>query len=536
MSFRKNTSNQISFDDVRNQLTSREQRALEKSWATIFAEEVFPFIDEEQFAALYSAKCSRPNTPVNVIVGALILKDIFGVTEDMVVENLLLDPRWQVALHTTSFPEQPISDRTFSRFRERLVAYERATGKRPLHDCMKSLSKRVSAVMNLTGTLRRMDSMMIASNTARLGRIELLYTCNARLVVRDQKNGMTIEDRFEHYLDSADHNRKFYQTTSEQQAEILEEIIEDSQALLAIADGIHEKTKEYAQLKRAFAEQTITDEKTEKKRLRTSEDGGMHSGIMQTPIDDEASFRSKAGKEHIGYVANLEEYVGANGSVIADWDLQPNNYSDSQFMKDTLEKMDRQEEPVTLVADGAYGGEANENLAKEKNVNLVTTNMPGSEPDPVFGDFKFDESGEVVVECPAGHAPLRCGGIRKDGKVHLTFERDHCSQCPHQAACRAKVNKKNCTLDLSLKTCARARYIASRDTKEFSQLSRIRNGVETVPSTLRSKYKVDTIPVRGLARKRLFLDTKVGAFNFKKLLNFLTHRGHYAQNPVLEGR
>ena len=40
----------------------------------------------------------------------------------------MFDIRYQYALHTTSFTEQPLSDRTLSRFRARCLAYETETG------------------------------------------------------------------------------------------------------------------------------------------------------------------------------------------------------------------------------------------------------------------------------------------------------------------------------------------------------------------------------------------------------------------------
>lgn len=76
MSFKENTYQQMSFTDSFSGLTAREQKALEKSWAKVFADEIFPAIDEKRFSALYSDKASRPNTPVNVIVGALIIKEL----------------------------------------------------------------------------------------------------------------------------------------------------------------------------------------------------------------------------------------------------------------------------------------------------------------------------------------------------------------------------------------------------------------------------------------------------------------------------
>lgn len=127
MAFVKNDAQQIKLMDSTFNLTDRERRFLEKSWAKDFAEKIFPNIREEDFAQLYSSGYSRPNTPVNVIVGALILKEALGDTDDELVQALMFDIRYQYALHTTSFEEQPLSDRTLSRFRARCLAYETET-------------------------------------------------------------------------------------------------------------------------------------------------------------------------------------------------------------------------------------------------------------------------------------------------------------------------------------------------------------------------------------------------------------------------
>ena len=50
MSFRKNESQQLSFFDSFRNLTAREQKVLEKSWAKTFSEEIFMDIDEDRFA------------------------------------------------------------------------------------------------------------------------------------------------------------------------------------------------------------------------------------------------------------------------------------------------------------------------------------------------------------------------------------------------------------------------------------------------------------------------------------------------------
>ena len=91
MSFVKNDNQQLTVLDSTFNLTEREKRMLEKSWAKTFADKVFPAIDENIFSVLYSEKASRPNTPVNVIVGALILKETLNVTDDEIVEAMAFD-------------------------------------------------------------------------------------------------------------------------------------------------------------------------------------------------------------------------------------------------------------------------------------------------------------------------------------------------------------------------------------------------------------------------------------------------------------
>jgi hypothetical protein len=147
MAFVENNSNQLTFNDSFLGLTQRERNFLLKSWAKPFAELIFPAIDEKPFIVLYSDNpASRSNTPVNVIIGLLILKEYLGLSDDEVLESLLFDVRFQYALHTTSYEEQPMSDRTLSRFRARCLAYEKETGVDLIKECINSLSGKIAAL------------------------------------------------------------------------------------------------------------------------------------------------------------------------------------------------------------------------------------------------------------------------------------------------------------------------------------------------------------------------------------------------------
>ena len=56
MSFKENPYQQLSFTDSLSGLTERVRKTLEKSWAKVFADELFPAINEKRFSVLYSDK------------------------------------------------------------------------------------------------------------------------------------------------------------------------------------------------------------------------------------------------------------------------------------------------------------------------------------------------------------------------------------------------------------------------------------------------------------------------------------------------
>lgn len=531
MSFRTNESQQLSLFDTSFGLTPREQKALERSWAKVFADDIFPAIDEERFSVLYSDKASRPNTPVNVIIGALIIKELYDLSDDEVVDNLMLDPRYQYALHTTSMDEQPLSDKSLTRFRQRCYDYEQTTGKDLLHDCVKDLADKTARLMNIDGRIRRMDSLMVESNIRKLSRMELLYRCISKLVIYLNENGM--KDHIfpmEHYLDKDDFNRFIYHSRSTEADDRIAILLRDADMLMSRCYDLEDVT-EYQLLIRCISEQTIVENGN--RRLRTKEDGFGGSGIMQSPVDPDATYRDKAGKSHRGYTANIEESVGENGSVVSDYQFEKNNVSDSSMLRDHLEQMDEQETPITLITDGAYDGEANKDLASSKNVELVTTDLIGRDVDVVMGAFEFSEDGKSVLKCPAGNAPKSCSYIKQTGACQISFHRDQCATCPFQKHCHPKIFKRVAKVSVSKKMHDRARAKARMNTEEFKLIARIRNGAETIPSILRNRYSVDRMPVRGRRRCKFFFGCKIAAVNFRKLYGFRMGLGNYAQNPML---
>ena len=193
-----------------------------------------------------------------------------------------------------------------------------------------------------------MDSLMVASNIRKLGRMELLYTCVADLVSFLHRTGMDdLLGGMEHYYDPNDYNRVIYHSKSEDASDRIKQILADADKLLVECEGACDESSAYQLLVRVLKEQTVVEE-SGARRLKTKEDGAMGSQILQNPSDPDATYREKEGKQNRGYTASIVE---------------------------TVESMEKTEEPTVLITDGAYSGRDNTDAAAEKNIDLVTTDL-----------------------------------------------------------------------------------------------------------------------------------------------------------------
>jgi len=80
------------------ELSEKQLKRLKASWADSFYREVFSRIKEESFADLYSSAPSRPNIPVNVLVGLEVLKAGKGWSDEELYENYCYNLQVRYAL------------------------------------------------------------------------------------------------------------------------------------------------------------------------------------------------------------------------------------------------------------------------------------------------------------------------------------------------------------------------------------------------------------------------------------------------------
>lgn len=511
MSFLKNSYQQISINDSTNILTTRENKRLKNSWAEIFQKEIFPNINEDRFRVLYSEnQATRPNTPTNVLIGALALKEMIGLTDEEIIESLMFDIRFQYALKTTSFEEQPLSDNSLTNFRKLNYEYLEKTGKDLIQEEVEELSRHMKDVLKISGKNMRMDSMMVSSNCKKLSRIDLVYTCIKNLVKKLEKDyPEELEEYYKKYLDQKTEKDTIYRCKSEEAGKKLNNLFNDAMKLYNMIEKSEIKeTKEYKILKRWIEENT-----TETKELKTGKHLSPNS--LQNPSDPDATYRKKYG-DNIGYVANITENFEENKAIITSYDIKENTYSDTKFIKDEIEKMPNQKEEVNLMVDSAFYSDEISSEAKEKSINIITTGLVGYEPENKnILEFDIDEK-EGIKRCPNNQIPIVTHA--KNGMLYASFNKRTCEECPYKDNCKVKFLKKSTTIKIKLSQIHNAKLRKEMQNKEYKKLANTRAGIEGIPSVLRRVYQVDRMPVMGKVRSKIWFGFKILAINIKRLV------------------
>jgi len=483
-------------------------------------------IDESKFEVLYCKDNGRPNTPVNVVVGAALLKEMMGDTDEELVDSTVLDPRYQYALHLTSCDEIPISDRTLSRFRERLYLHELDTGEDLLKEEIERLGVEFAKLLKIQGNLKRTDSLMVSSSCKKMGRLELIYTCVSNLVKALVKSGEIglLPEHFLKYAEDGDKNAYCYRLEKDEVETRLEAVTADALLLYELAGALLNGFDEYRLLGRMLTDQTEDGKLKPNQKIKPSS--------LQNPSDEDATYRKKAGKGYQGYTANIVEDCGEDTNIITGYDYAVNLHSDAEFGAEVIENLGPQEEKAILIGDGAYASAGNFEAAAENNIELITTNLTGEKPAAIILGFQMEEG--VIASCPAGYAPIDSEYKEDTASHRARFDKATCEGCPFREECPVSMQKKTALVNLSTSTIQRAVYAEKLSTEEYKAYARKRNGVEGVPSVLRRRYRVDKMPVRGLLRSKLWFGFKIGAINVKRVIAAIYFRIFWSHIPSVD--
>jgi hypothetical protein len=142
---------------------------LEDSWAGVFYRDIFCRIDEKPFAVLYANCPSRPNEPVNVMVGLEFLKAGNGWSDQELYDHYCYDIQVRYALGLHQLDVGYFDLRSLYNFRWRISQHMQQTGENLIEKAFEQITDQQLAAYELKTGKQRMDSFQIASNIRHLG-------------------------------------------------------------------------------------------------------------------------------------------------------------------------------------------------------------------------------------------------------------------------------------------------------------------------------------------------------------------------------
>jgi hypothetical protein len=243
-------------------LTVKQRKRLDQSWAGTFRREVFSRLDESPFAVLYADAPSRPNIPVNVLVGLETLKAGQGWSDEEMHDEFSYDLQVRYALGYENLGEGEFDLRTVYNFRRRLSEHMRQTGQNLIDQAFRQITDAQVSAFQLKTHRLRMDTTQIASNIRRMSRVQLLVEVLQRAHrMLNQTDQARYAEAFTPYVKGTS-GQYVYQLKGEETAPHLQSMGELMHRLLVELAPAYATHPTYPMLQRVFHEQFVLTAET----------------------------------------------------------------------------------------------------------------------------------------------------------------------------------------------------------------------------------------------------------------------------------
>jgi hypothetical protein len=525
--FKKNTKHlQPALISAASELPEKQLKLLKGSWAHSFYHEFFCRIDEEIFANLYSSEPSRPNVPVNVLVGLEVLKAGFGWSDADLYENYCFNLQVRYALGYDRLGDGEFAIRTLYYFRERLSEHYLESGVNLLEQVFEQVTDAQLRDLQVRTGMQRMDSTQIASNIVDASRLQLLVEAIQRVHrILSEADQQRLAESFEPYLKGSAGHYTYRVKGREAVQEHLQQVGVAIHHLLAELQDGYGDDPVYQVLARIFEENYQLVESG----VCPKENQELASGCLQSVDDLEASYRTKRKTHYKGYVANVTETCDPENDLqlITKVQVAPNNVDDSQLLAEALPDLKKRMDVDELYTDGGYSSEDVDETMTKLEIDQVQTAIKGAKPDPDtlrLEDFQWEISDQGKPEsviCPNGVKAQVITGRSKD-RYLAYFSLDDCADCPFAADCPAKPLKRR--PKRALRFSAQQQHVARR--RQLSAQAResgqnLRAAIEATVRSVKHPFRNGKVPVRGQPRMSMMIIASAAMTNVRRICRYL---------------
>jgi len=524
--FKKNHGHyQLPLTSNVDELPPKLRKHLDTSWSGVFYREFFCRLEETPFAILYADCPSRPNIPVNVLVGLEYLKAGNGWTDEEMLEEYGYNSQVRYALGLRQLGEGDFDERTLYYFRERLSRYMQETGINLLEKAFEKVTDQQIAAYRLKTGKQRMDSTQIASNIRVMGRLQLLVEVLQRvhrmLTKEDQDQ---YAETFAPYIQG--HAGQYvYRIKGEDTSEHLQKIGELMQRLLIELESNYVQEPVYQMLMRVFGEHF----KVEEKALKIKEGKELSASSLQSPDDLEATYRQKNNKSFRGYVANLTETCDPENplQLVTKVQVASNHTDDAELLVEALPNLKERTELDTLYTDGGYGSSDADHLLQENHVEQIQTAIRGRVPNNEklnLSDFEIKQTEKGIptrITCLHGQStPVHTSSQKKAYVAH--FEDEACLVCPFLEKCPVQRGKRDLRFHLRFNQNQINTSVRRQKSLIHQEEGRnLRAAVEATVRQVKHPFPASKLPVRGKFRVSCMVIGSAMITNIRRIQRFL---------------
>ena len=510
-----------------NDLPEKKRRRLANSWADDFFRYFFSRINEEVFAVLYVDYPSRPNVPINWLVGLETLKAGFGWSDEELYDHFCFDLQVRYALGIHDLNEGDFELRSLYYFRERLSRYNLEHGVNLLTQAFEQITnQQVTALQVKTGK-QRMDSTQIASNILEMSRLQLLVEAVQRMHRSlSEADQQCYAETFAPYLQGHSGQVVYRIKGKEATQAHLQQIGEVIYLLLEELRAGYAQEPAYQVLVRFFSDHFRLDAQAVHPKINQE----LRADSLQSVDDLEATYRRKGSKEYIGYVANLSESCDPDNAVqlITKVQVAPNNTNDRTLLLEALPDLKERTGLETIYTDGPYTGPEIDPALVQHQVEQIQSGIVGKILDPgklYLADFEIeqDEHGvPVCITCPQGQSvPVKLSS-RQQGYL-ADFDPRLCQTCADHLGgrCPAQPGKKRPSFRLTFR--AFQIPVAKRRRKMWQSKQEGKNHRAAIEGTVREvkhPYPAGKLPVRGLFRMTCVMVSSAAMTNVRRIHHY----------------
>lgn len=515
-----------------NSLPEALQIKAKQSKEYAFYKLIFSHIDEDIFSVLYSKKKSRPNSPVNSLVSAIILSTHRKWSYEELFTQMQFNILVKLALGLDSIEEQPFSPATLFNFQNRLHKHFCKTGENLLEKVFDKLTSEQLKALKIKTDIQRTDSFAAASNIRNYSRLQLLVELIMRIWrVLAEKDKKEFKAEFSSYIKHKTSGQFIYSLTKSEMPRELEKI---GKLYQWINDYLRDKydSEVFKVFDRVYGEHfSVVSDKVE---LKTNEQ--MHSSCLQSPDDLDAAYRKKNEVHTKGQTINIVETANPKNKInlITDVAVRPVNVNDDEVIHERIKAIkEKTPELKELHSDAAYGSSSNDKEFTKNNINHVQTGVKGTKrtvditienSNDVSNscntttdltsetDTELTSKTEYIVTCPE----QRVKSEKTPKRFKASFDLNICSKCSLASECPTQKMKNNRVYYFTYET-----YLLSERLSRIKEIPKerrfLRNNVEATVKEFTCRMPNKKLKVRGAFRATLFAFSTAMAINYGRI-------------------